>query len=168
MKFIASVGPGFLGLQLYHALRVIDEQGDAALDEIGLDLPSRLSSTLIALKRYGPMSAADISRLLDLPHQLTAQRIRHLRERRLIREERDPADRRRIIITLSDKGADQAEALDRFAEEIGRVYEAVFEEIGADLHAAIAAFQRALTAKPLSERHNELFGEAVKKALKNG
>ena len=162
MTVAQPLGPGFLGLQLYHGLKLIDEQGDEVLAASGLDLPAHLSSTLVALKRYGPMSAADLSKLLDMPHQLATQRLRHLRELEFIIESRDPDDRRRIIITLSDTGQDWADGLDQFATEMGQVYQTIFDEIGVDLHAALIAFHKALRAQTLGERHADMFPEGAR------
>ena len=69
----------------------------------------------------------------------------------LITQHPDPADARRKLFRLTEKGQAQMAMQDRYSEEISDVYRRLFEETG-DVHAMILKVLRALKERPLRER----------------
>lgn len=150
--YVDSLGSGFLGLQFYRALDLLDREGGALLSHNGLDFPSRLSSTLMALHQNAPLSITELGKFLDMPHQLAAQRVAHLKKLGHIREYPDPGDGRRILLQLSEYGQEQVTKLHDVAQNASAAFQEIFQEIGVDLFAAIVDFRAALGRHSLVER----------------
>lgn len=68
----------------------------------GLPLPER--SALSRLDRHGPSTAADLARLEQITPQAMATTLRSLEQRRLVERRPDPADGRRIILSITPAG----------------------------------------------------------------
>lgn len=152
--FIDSKGPAFLGLQAYYMLKLIDEQGNEMLENLGPPTlpPSRLSSSLLALQEKGPLALVDLARLLNMPHQLAAQRIALMKTMELIDETPDPGDGRRVLLSLNETGTEMALAVAAASAATSEVFRGIFDEIGIDLFDAILQFRQALDQQSLSDR----------------
>ena len=146
----------FLGVRLYQLLAVIDEQGNQVLRDAGIDLPSRLSSTVAILKRLGPQSVTDIGRHLKMSHQLVAHRVKALTDLGLIAQRPDTKDGRRRLIHLTRKGGGLARRLEAVSERAGVAYTQLFKELGVDLDQVLRAATRALLSDSLAERVSRL------------
>jgi len=60
---VDQLGPSFIGLQLYQLLSIINVQGNKLLEDMNLEIPSRIASSLMLLKMYGPMSVTQLGQL---------------------------------------------------------------------------------------------------------
>ncbi len=95
---------------------------------------------------------ADLAKSLNATHQITAQRVRKLDKLGLIERAPDPKDTRRIELSLTAKGCEQAERLDRCMEAAARAYANLFDELGVDVSAILLRAAEAMRRKPLGER----------------
>lgn len=95
---------------------------------------------LAALAEYGQLSQAELGRHLGLDRKDVALTVDALADRDLVDRAADPTDRRRNIVTLTDKGSDLVPQLDR-------TLEAVQEHVLAPLSAAEVRQLRAMLAK---------------------
>ncbi|MFI5779937.1 MarR family winged helix-turn-helix transcriptional regulator [Nocardia sp. NPDC051570] len=68
----------------------------------GLSLPER--ATLAQLDRGGPASSADMARAAQITPQAMGTTLTALEERGFVDRRRDPADGRRIIMSLTESG----------------------------------------------------------------
>lgn len=141
----------FLG-RLSEALsQRIEEQTRELFDDAGIVIPVRSCSLLTALRQAGEASAAELARALGQSHQLVVQKCPTLLRLSLVTQHADPADARRKLFRLTDKGAAQMALLDSYTAGISAVYERLFEETG-DAHAILLKTLRALQDRPLRER----------------
>ncbi len=141
----------FLG-RLSEALsQRIEEQTRELFDDAGIVIPVRSCSLLTALRQAGEASAAELARALGQSHQLVVQKCPALLRLGLVTQHADPADARRKLFRLTDKGAAQMALLDSYTAGISAVYERLFEETG-DAHAILLKTLRALQDRPLRER----------------
>lgn len=141
----------FLG-RLSEALsQRIEEQTRELFDDAGIIIPVRSCSLLTALRQAGEASAAELARALGQSHQLVVQKCPALLRLGLVTQHADPADARRKLFRLTDKGAAQMALLDSYTAGISAVYERLFEETG-DAHAILLKTLRALQDRPLRER----------------
>jgi len=153
-NFIEShpLAGAFLGHQMQRLVDLIVTQGDALLTEGGVSTPARASSTLLLLDERGPLSAADIARELDQPHQLATQRIDMLIAMGVLNRVADPKDGRRKILVLTKEGEAEIKNLRQYLERADEVFEGLYKDIGLNLSEAALAAIAALTASSLSER----------------
>lgn len=141
----------FLG-RLSEALSArIEEQTRELFEEAGIVIPVRSCSLLTALRQAGEASAAELARTLGQSHQLVVQKCPALLRLGLVTQHADPADARRKLLRLTDKGAAQMALLDTYTAGISAVYARLFEETG-DAHAILLKTLKALEARPLRDR----------------
>ena len=146
----------FLALRLDRLADLIAEQGEQLLRDAGLEMPSRTVSLFLLLGEHGPLSAADIARMLDQPHQLVTQRADILLNLALIERRSDAADGRRKILTLSAAGDDQFARLRIRLGEAADAFAQLYREIECDLAAMVTKAATALRQTPLPQRINAL------------
>ncbi|WP_332817747.1 MarR family winged helix-turn-helix transcriptional regulator [Sphingopyxis sp.] len=141
----------FLG-RLSEALsQTIEDQTRDLFDAAGIVIPVKSCSLLTALGQAGEASAAELARTLEQSHQLVIQKCPALVRLGLVTQHPDPADARRKLFRLTDKGRAQLAMLGTYSEEITGVYKRLFEETG-DVHAMILKTLKALKERPLRQR----------------
>lgn len=128
------------------------EQEREIYEAYGIVFPVRASSTVEMIKRKPGISLSEIGRALSFPHQLVAQRIKILSTMSLIEKRLDPNDRRRYGFFLTTMGKQQALLLQSCVENISWVYSDLYEEVGCDLPAKLAAAIEALENRPILQR----------------
>lgn len=148
----SELGAAFLGLQAYQLLDIIDSQGTELLTKQGIHLPSRVASTMMHLKKRKRVTVTGLAGFLGMSHQLVNHRLKDLKAHGLIKEVRDPGDRRLTIIVLTKSGKALARQIERLCKDIENVYLELFEEIGVDLFDALIKAKLALTERSLSAR----------------
>ncbi len=152
---VDKLGPGFIGLQLYQLLSVINAQGNRILENVELGIPSRIASSLMLFKMNGPLSVTQLGSMLNMSHQLMAHRIKALKDLELITEVADPKDKRRTLYRLTEKGEAISINLEEVIQKASSAYEDLYEEIGVNVYEALIKARKALLKKPLSERINQ-------------
>jgi DNA-binding MarR family transcriptional regulator len=99
----AEHGPGlgteFLVAQAHLAMRRL---GDGLLAGTGLRLP--YFGTLAAIERLGPRTQRDLARHLEITEPATAEIVDELVTAGYVSRDRDPEDRRRYALRLTDEG----------------------------------------------------------------
>lgn len=75
-------------------------------DVAGRELSSPERTTLSRLERNGPDTIAGLARWEEISPQAVGVTVAELEARGLVTRERDPADRRRAILTLTDAGVE--------------------------------------------------------------
>ena len=145
-------GNAFVASQLERVADLIVTQGEAILEDAGVEFPSRAVSAVLLIGERGQISAADIADALDQPHQLVTQRIELLIEAGVVDRVPDPEDGRRKILQLTDKGSLQFERLKLRLDEADKAFAALFKEIDCDLPAICRRTFDALSQSPLLKR----------------
>ena len=73
---------------------------------------------LAALDQYGPSSQADLGRHTGIDRSDVVAALNELVERGLAQRQPDPSDRRRNVISLTERGADTLERLDAVLDDV--------------------------------------------------
>ena len=144
----------FLGRLSEMLSLTIEEQTRELFDASGIVVPVRSCSLLVALAQAGEASAAQLARTLGHSHQLVMQKIPALLRLGLIAQEADPADGRRKLFRVTDKGRSQLASIDAYSIRISGIYRKLFDEVG-DTHRVITDTLAALEKRPLSQRASE-------------
>ncbi|KCZ93856.1 MarR family winged helix-turn-helix transcriptional regulator [Hyphomonas johnsonii] len=142
----------FIAYQLERLSELIVAQGNDMLDAAGITFPSRAVSTVLYIGEHQPTSTADIARALGQPHQVASQRVDILIRLGIIERVDDPDDGRRKLLRLTRQGSEQFKALTARLAKAGQAFEALFDEIGCDLSAAIQRAADSLLSVPLLSR----------------
>ncbi len=100
-------------------------------------------AALARLERHGPATSAELARLEQISPQSMGATLAGLQERRLVSRSADPADGRRVVMSVTDAGR----------HVIDRRRDVRVEQIAAALQGFTASeLQRILAATPLIER----------------
>ncbi|HTQ17401.1 MarR family winged helix-turn-helix transcriptional regulator [Mycobacterium sp.] len=91
-----------LGSGLYHGIALIARRVKQLEAPGELTLPER--AALARLDRGGPASAADLARVEQISPQAMGVTLSRLESQGLVRREPDPADGRRIVMSLTRSG----------------------------------------------------------------
>jgi DNA-binding MarR family transcriptional regulator len=142
----------FVANQLSALVDLIALQGDSLLDDAGITIPSRAVSCVLLVGDQGQVSAADIAKALQQPHQLATQRVEALIKLGLLKRIDDPEDGRRKILALTARGKDQYARLNVRLAEVEQAFLGLFAEIDCDLPVALERALEALRSTPLLQR----------------
>ena len=136
----------FVANTLERLAGLIVEQGDGLFRDAGLSFPARAASTVLLLGERTRLSAADLAKTLDQPHQLVTQRVNLLIELGIVSRAGDSSDARRWILVLTAQGKREYEGLKTSLARADTAFAALSAEIGCNLAdlavSAIAALER--------------------------
>lgn len=148
----------FLNTQAAFALRVkhlqdlLNNQMEAAMEDAGLAIPSKVTGIVQLLYSEGEQSIAEIASRLGYSHQLATQRIYWLLKHKMAETGIDPTDRRKQNVKLTRLGRSEGKRLQRFLPCLSDAYSSLFRELDLDLDAAITAACSALELNSIGER----------------
>jgi DNA-binding MarR family transcriptional regulator len=150
--FIHRQGPAYLA----HLLRRLSDElvrgADAWYPEVGVTAPPRTTSTLLALDEHGPLGVTEISALLRQSHPLVINWIRQLQAQGFIKTRLDKDDRRRTLVTLTAKGADETRHLRKALTRMGKASQALMDEAAPGLFDALWRMEQACRREPFADR----------------
>lgn len=152
----------YLGKLAQDLLHLSSNQVMEVYAQRGIDIPVEVSSTLNHLYNNDNVALANVAMALDIPHQLASQRIKKLLKLNLVKKQGDPNDMRRSVLTLTEKGQQQAILLIECMNDMAIIYDAVYQEIGCDLPEVLNSAINALKGKSLINRFNETFNQGEK------
>ena len=154
--FIHQQGPAFLA----HLLRrLADELVQAAADwypTVGVTAPPRTISTLLALDAHGPLGVTELADLLRQSHPLVIVWIKELSRLSLVTSKSDRADKRRTLISLTDKGREQLVHVRKALATMERASAELLDLAGENAWQAWWAMERGCREQPFRERLRKL------------
>lgn len=154
--FIVSAGLPFLAHRLRRASEQLVEATSVIQQHSGFTGPPRSASTLLLLKEEGPLGITEISNRLALSHPLIIRFVRVLLEEGYVTQQGDPADARRRLIGLTDKGRKHVAYLWEFNPVLSQALGRLFQDMGADLYSAVKKFELAIAERSLVDRLNDV------------
>lgn len=143
--------PIFLGRAVERLSDLIAEQCETMLRDQGVTIPVKSYSLVSVLAQLGSGTAADLSRQLDVSHQLVLQKIPKLVKLGLITSARDGDDARKKMFSLTREGERQWEKFQHCRNLIRQAYDGLFAEVG-NVMDVISKASAALHRQPLGER----------------
>jgi DNA-binding MarR family transcriptional regulator len=154
--FIHQQGPAFLA----HLLRrLADELVQSAADwypTVGVTAPPRTISTLLALDAHGPLGVTELADLLRQSHPLVIVWIKELSRLSLVTSKSDRADKRRTLISLTDKGRKQLVNVRKALATMERASAELLDLAGENAWQALWAMERGCREQPFLERLRKL------------
>jgi len=150
--FVQSEGLPFLA----HILRRLSDEFVQGCERwyplFGLIAPPRTASTLHLLLRHGPRPVMEIAEALRQSHPLVITWVRQLKALNLIATAADPADRRRTIVRLTDRGTAEAERMLVADKVIDSAYRTMLDEADAPVFDALWRLEAATRDRNFLER----------------
>ncbi|MDP8917073.1 MAG: MarR family transcriptional regulator [Pseudomonadota bacterium] len=152
VDFVSDLGLPFLAHRLRRLSELFVAGAGRWLGEVGVSAPPRSLSTLLLLKQESGLSVTHIAERLRFTHPLIITLLGDLEAQGLVTTRRDPEDGRRRLATLTKAGLLEAQRVEAAAEVIGRAFETLFAEVGADLLDLVSRTEAACEARPFDER----------------
>ncbi|MEZ0111844.1 DNA-binding MarR family transcriptional regulator [Catenulispora sp. EB89] len=114
-----------LGREIAESLGLLIQRGTRAglyaalVEDVADGLDENAYPVLSGLARTGPRNAADLAAVIGLDRSGVSRHASRLEAAGLIRREADPADRRSVLLVLTDDGAAAVDTMrGRFAERV--------------------------------------------------
>ena len=124
----------------------------------GIKAPVRSMSSLILLDDRA-YTVTELAAALGMSHAGAIKAVNALVKAQLVERGRDPDDKRRKPLTLTQAGRTAARETRALLEPTRAVYAQLFEEVGADLDAGVRAMHAALDRRSFAERLKDEAGE---------
>src|SRR5690242_6683082 len=140
--YLESLGKLALGSRL----KALSDHFYGAADEVYRTLGAPIESRWLPVLRYlwdaGPSTVTDVANAIGQTHSAVSQLTDKLVRAGMVRRRRDPADRRRTVLALTDKAHRALSTLGPIWCAVRRGVNASLDEHAAHLLDAIAACER--------------------------
>lgn len=141
-----------------HKLRVlITEQSDELFLQVGIQVSSSCISILLYLLKESQRNIAQIANALGYSHQLIAHRLKSLEKNDFVKRSVDCRDRRKLLISLTADGEEEAKKISEILPVISTVFENIFRDLDLNFVEELANLQAQLQEKSLGERSKNFF-----------
>ncbi len=150
--FISSLGEAFLAHRFRRLSETFVDDIQAFLQTVGLTAPARAFSTLMLLDDAPGQSVTGIASQIKLSHPLVIHMLSQLESLDLVRFSQDEGDRRKRLVFLTPKGAEEVARLRAAQPAIIAAYKALSDEVGVDLVALSNRLDGALNRQTFESR----------------
>ena len=165
MDFLRELGPlAFAGRLKRLAERLISDAENIYQRE-RLPFHPRWFSLFYLLQAKGPLAVTEVANHLRFTHPAVINLSKELTAQGLITSQRDPADGRKRLLALSEKGEALYSSLEPLWSEWSRVMSHFFQQTGANILELLELIEDAFEEKPISvrvlDRLHTIRGEGV-------
>lgn len=127
----------------------------AIYEDLDVDFMPRWFPVFQALGDGSARGVTETAQMLGLTHPAVNQVVTDLVKHGHVERRRDPADERRILLSLTDKGRETHRVLTPVWEEIRRCSADLLADAGCDLLGDLAAVERAFGQRSMGDRVRE-------------
>jgi DNA-binding MarR family transcriptional regulator/N-acetylglutamate synthase-like GNAT family acetyltransferase len=158
MDFYKETGKMALGSRLRKLSDTVTEDALKIYSLYNVELEPRWFPVFYTLAEKQPLAVMEIAQIIQQSHVSVSQIVKEMKKQGLVKEEKDPTDKRRTLLTLSEKGQLLIPGLKKQVADVHEAVEELFGEMQYDLWKAIEETEFLLKQQNLLER--------VKKKLK--
>jgi DNA-binding MarR family transcriptional regulator/GNAT superfamily N-acetyltransferase len=152
MQFFDQAGPASLGSRLRILSEQLMDQAQSVYDAYGVELRSVWFPVFYALSQKGRQSVTELAAYVGQSHPGVSRTLRELKADGLIEEGKDPADKRRNLVSLSEKGKRQAAKLEEQLVDVHSGVDQMLNQSTHNLWLALQEFEFLLQQKPFDLR----------------
>ena len=153
-------GNVFLARRLHKLRELITDQSDEVFIIEGITAPSHTVSVLLYLGQVKDSSISKVADRLGYSHQLINHRLLQLMEMGFIERLQVPRDRRRCLVSLTQKGKSEVHKVESALPKISGAFDQLFKELGVDLGETLYEALQFLTSRPIADRILDGFDDA--------
>ena len=151
--FIESLGRPFIAT----ALKRVSDQFQAGAANwyrgFGLSAPVRTASAVLLLaQERRPLGITELASRLRQSHPTIIDWIRELEAIQLVQLVRSAADKRLNLVSLTDKGTEEAARIRAAQSVFEKAFLDLSDEVGGDIFPLLIRLERACLAKPMASR----------------
>jgi DNA-binding MarR family transcriptional regulator len=165
MDFIRDQGVRAFGTRLRRLSERLDRDVQEIYRHSGVGFEPRWFPVVAAL-REGPASVGELAARIGVTHAAVSQVRGALAERGLVRARPDPADQRRQVLELTDKGLQTTQRLEPLWEAIAAATREMLQQAAPGLEAEMERLEAALSEQALKDRVLERLPAAEKEEVK--
>ncbi|QHT67287.1 GNAT family N-acetyltransferase [Rhodocytophaga rosea] len=152
MNFFESAGKKAIGSRLRMLTDQITEDAAEIYRLYGIELQPKWFPVFYALSQGMEKTITGIAQEIGHSHPSVSTIIREMISKGLVQERKDPADARRNVIGLSEKGKDYEQKIQEQYQDVEQAIESIDEQTTYNLWKAIAEWEFLLEQKPLLRR----------------
>jgi GNAT superfamily N-acetyltransferase len=153
MDFIKDLGYLAVATRMKRLMERFMRGAGEVYRNLGIDFEPRYFAVFYLLSRSeDPLSISEIAAALKISHPAVIQTTQLLLKKRLVVSAQDESDRRKRLLTLSQKGKKTAEVLQPVWEDFISASEQLFQGIDVDILGVYQKIEDALDEEELSDR----------------
>ena len=152
MDFFEHTGMMAIGSRLRMLTDKITADALRIYQTYDVDFKPKWFPVLFVLANGEEKTITGIAREIGHTHPSVSNIVREMKSKGLIREMADKADKRRNVITLSEKGRKTSERVKELCRDVATAVEGISQESHNDLWRAIGEWEDLLSARSLLER----------------
>lgn len=152
MTFLKELGPLALGSRLRCLTERLTQDVSQIYRELDIDFEPRWFSIFYLLSQNAPLGVVDIARILNVSHPAVNQLAGEMIQHGLVRAMKDKNDKRKRLLTLTEKGQALLPASREIWDGIYRAVQETMDESDSKLLADIERFESALDRQPIHQR----------------
>jgi len=149
---IQQRGSAAFGTRLRRLSEKLDRQVQALYRAHDLGFEPRWFPVFALLNEHGPLSVGELAALIGITHAAVSQVRGELIRQRLVRAKADPADRRRQIVELTDKGKALCRKLRPLWQAVARATDALWAETAPGFLDQLDRVEAAIERNPMNMR----------------
>lgn len=153
---IRQKGAAAFGTRLRRLSERLDRQVAALYRAHGVGFEPRWFPVVTLLREHGKLSVGELATVIGITHAAVSQVRGELIRQRLVRARADPADRRRQILALTDKGKALCRKLEPLWRAVASATEALAKQEAPGFFDQFGRIEAALERNPMDARAGEL------------
>ena len=155
MDFIRQLGPLALGSRLKNLSDLLMKEMSAIYRQLGVEFEPRWFTIFQVILQQDNVAVTEIADVLRLTHPAVVQVVNILERKGLVATRQDPQDRRRRLVTLTEKGRSQGNQLKPLWEDVRQATQKLLSETDPSLLPALDSLEQALERKSSYRRIRE-------------
>lgn len=152
MTFLKELGPLALGSRLRCLTERLTQDVSHIYRALDIDFEPRWFSIFYLLSQKAPLGVVDIARILNVSHPAVNQLAGEMIDHGLVQAMKDKNDKRKRLLTLTEKGQALLPASREIWDGIYRAVQEAMDESDSKLLADIERLESALDRQPIHQR----------------
>lgn len=156
MDFISELGSLALASRLRRLTERLTQEAVLLYRDLDIDFEPRWFAVFYLLSEQSPLCVVDVARMLGISHPAVNQIAGELIRKGLVSAQKDPHDKRKRMLILSEKGKQLVPTLKHVWRHVHGAVDTAILDSEQDVMASIEGLERALEKKSLQERFFEV------------
>lgn len=152
MDFFEKTGKMAIGSRLRMLTDLITSDASQIYQMYGVDIKPKWFPVFFVLSNGGAKTITGIAKEIGHTHPSVSNIVREMLERGLVKEVVDKTDRRRNIVSLSEKGMRMSGILEEQCKDVAAAIDGISKDTRNDLWRAIGEWEELLLEKSLLQR----------------
>lgn len=165
MDLLSELGALALGSRLRRLTDRLAQDVTLIYKELDIDFEPRWFPVYYLLSRKSPLSIMDIAKILDISHPAVNQIAGEMIKHGVVDALKDDTDKRKRLLTLTDKGRDMLPVLQDIWDDVHRAVQSLLESTGSEIMQSIHKLEGGLDERGLYARYTECQSRKLRSSI---